>query len=141
MKTRRHIVLGSLLLIGAIPVSLGIAFGGANAGFGKTLDTAQMAAMFGGGFVLCGDTDCDTTSGACPGGDTGCDGGSVNDCFNCSTTAGDVCGAAGGAGWMCVNGTAGCNSGSIGSCNNGMCEASTGVIDNPPPSCGTRPNC
>jgi hypothetical protein len=141
MKTRKHIVLGSLLVIGVTPVLLCVAFAGTHAGLGTPLATAQMATMFGGGFVCSGDTDCDTTSGACPGGDTGCDHMSVDDCYNCSTTAGDICGTPGGAGWMCVDGTAPCESGSLGSCTDGMCEAFSGHASGPTPSCATRPDC
>jgi hypothetical protein len=140
MKTRKYSILGCLLLIGAIVVSLGVALADANAGFGKTIDTAQMATMFGGGWVWCADTDCDTTSGACPGGDTGCDHASVDDCYKCTTTAGDICGTPGGMGWMCVDGTAPCESGSLGSCCDGTCEAFTDH-NGPTPSCATRPNC
>lgn len=139
METQKYKILGCLLLIGAIVVSLGVALADANAGFGETITTAQMASMFGGGWQ-CPDKDCDTTSGSCPGDHTDCSGGSINDCYNCKSGNGKVCGAEQQEwGWMCVDGTESCNE-SRGSCNNGLCEDFTGSLP-PDADCGTRPDC
>ena len=72
MKKRKYKIFGCLLLIGAITVSFGITLADADAGFGKTITTAKMANMFGGGLVWGCDTDCDTTGTGCPGGSTEC---------------------------------------------------------------------
>ena len=125
-------------LIGAIVVSFGVALADANPGFGKTLTTTQMANMFGGGWVLCGDRDCDTTSGSCPGGSTCNPGQTEGVCQLCQTVNGDKCGAAGGAGWQCVDGTASCN-GEKGFCVEGSCEKH--ATPETPPNCSTRPDC
>jgi hypothetical protein len=141
MKSQKYRILGCLLLIGAIAVSSEVILMDANAGFGKTITTAQMANMFGGGWVCAGDTDCDVTWGGCPGGSTDCSGQSVNPCYNCLSGTGKACGAANPwPGWQCVDTTASCN-GVLGSCSNGLCEQYTGPDNPPPPSCGTRPNC
>jgi len=137
----KYKILGSMLLIGVIAVSLGVALADANVYFGKSLTTAEMAIVFGGKYVCTGDTDCDTVSvTTCPGGDT-CDNSSpVAQCYNCLSGAGDVCGTPSSwPGVLCVNGTESCN-GSIGSCNNGLCEMNTGG-GTPGSGCGTRPNC
>jgi hypothetical protein len=140
MIMRKCKIFGCLLLIGAIVVSFGVALADASPGFGKTLTTAQMANMFGGGFVCSGDTDCDTTSGSCPGGDTCADSADISNCRDCKSGNGDICGAPGGAGWQCVNGTEDCNDGSLGSCSAASCEAYIGGADDGD-SCGTRPDC
>ena len=144
MKTHKHYILGCLLLISLVVVSLSVALADANADFGKTITTAQMENMFGGGFVCWGDTDCDTTSGSCPGGST-CDpdDDSGTLCQTCQSGNGDICGSPGGPGWMCVNGTKSCN-GVKGYCakvagSPATCEKR--ASDKTPPTCGTRPDC
>jgi len=137
MKTQRYTIFSCLLLISAIVVSFGVALADANAGFGKTITTAQMANMFGGGFVLCGDKDCDTQSGSCPGDDT-CDGeDDVSDCRDCQSGPGKKCGEPAGWGWQCVDTTESCN-GEVGYCVRGSCERRAGTTSD---SCGTRPDC
>ena len=141
MKTQKHKIFGCLLLIGAIVVSVGFALPAANAGFGEPITTAQMANMFGGGFVFCNDRDCDTASGGCPGGSTTCgtepeDNGTL--CTQCNSGAGKVCGEAGGPGWQCVSSTESCN-GNKGYCVQGSCERR--ASDQTTPSCGSKPDC
>ena len=144
MKTQRYKIFGCLLLIGAVVVSFCVALSDANADFGETITTAQMANMFGGGWVWCGDTDCDTTSGSCPGGST-CDpdDDSGTLCQTCQSGNGDKCGAPGGMGWQCVDSTKSC-AGVKGYCvkvagSNATCEKR--ASDQTPPTCGTRPDC
>ena len=144
MKLQRYKIFGCLLLIGAIVVSVGVALPDANADFGQTITTAQMANMFGGGFVRCGDTDCDTTSGACPGGST-CHP-DDNDCIcrACLTTTGQCCGSPNNwPGWMCEDTTASCNS-VKGNCiktggEAAVCERYASPAT--PPDCAERPDC
>jgi len=138
MKTQRPILV-CLLLVGVIVASVGFALPHGTSDFGNAITTDRMANMFGGGYVWCGDTDCDTASGGCPGGDT-CNGsGDINNCYNCKSGAGQTCGSPGGAGWQCVSTTESCN-GTVGSCAAGMCEDYTGPAPNNF-SCGTRPDC
>lgn len=141
MKTQKYKIFGCLLLIGAIVVSLGVALADANAGFGETITTAQMANMFGGGFV-CPDKDCDTTSGSCPGGNTCDEGGSISDCYDCKSGNGEICGNWQQSwGWMCVQKTPeSCNDGSLGNCVWGVCGPFISHLG-PTPNCGTRPDC
>ena len=98
-----------------------------------------MGILTGGGFVLCGDKDCNTESGSCPGGDT-CEPGSVNQCYDSESGNGQECGEPGGMGWQCVDTTESCN-GAEGSCNQNTCETMdpTGQITDD--NCGTRPDC
>ena len=126
------------MLIAAIVVSFGVALSDANAGFGKTITTAQMANMFGGGWVCSGDKDCDTQSGSCPGGDT-CDEDETGgeDCMDCQSGNGQKCGEPAGAGWQCVDTTESCD-GKIGYCVEGSCERRAGTTDD---DCGTKPDC
>lgn len=145
MKTREYKIYGCLLLIGAIVVSVGFALPYANAGFGKTITTAQMANMFGGGFVWGCDTDCDTAGTGCPGGDT-CEPDDHNiSCRKCDTTNGDICGTPNGwPGWQCVNGTDDCN-GKKGMCiklgeEDSACSTTTYAPD-PIPDCPERDDC
>ena len=140
MKTQRHKIFGCVLLIGAIVVSFGVALPGANADFGKTLTTATMARMFGGGYG-CPDKDCDTTSGSCPGGNTCVDNRDISNCYNCKSGNGEACGALQQSwGWMCVDTTEDCKSGTLGSCGASVCGPYTGG-PNDGDSCGTRPDC
>ncbi|MBC8481453.1 MAG: hypothetical protein H8D47_02155 [Planctomycetes bacterium] len=142
MKKRKYKIFGCLLLIGAITVSFGITLADADAGFGKTITTAKMANMFGGGFV-CPDKDCDTESGSCPGGDTGCPDMRTNDCYDCKSGNGKICGDSQPEwGWMCVpRDPEDCNDGSVRSCCDGVCEMFNAHGDPPIGSCGTRPDC
>jgi len=145
MKLRKFKILLCVSFCCLFIASIGIALADVNTGFGKTITTAQMANMFGGGFVLCGDTDCDTVSATgCSGGSTSCSGMSVCDCYNCKSGFGSVCGAPNSwPGWMCENAMESCFSGSIRSCHSGYCEIYTGAGPCPPQgNCGgTRPNC
>ena len=140
MKTQRHKIFGCLLLIGAIVVSVGFALADANAGFGKTITTSQMANMFGGGFA-CPDKDCDTQGTSCPGGDT-CDGSDdLSNCYTCANTNGMKCGNWQQSwGWMCVDTTKDCKTGVLGSCSQNVCGPYTSG-PNDGDSCGTRQDC
>ena len=138
MKIQRYKIFGCFLLVSAIVVSFGFALQDANAGFGETVTTDQMANMFGGGFVFCGDRDCDTLSGGCSGGNT-CDEEIGDNCYNCKSGNGQTCGSPAGAGWQCKSTSESCN-GSMGSCATGVCGPFIGG-DPPAVGCGTRPDC
>jgi len=136
MKIQRHKFFG-FFLISAIAVSFGVALADIDTDFGKTITTVQMENMFGGGWVDCGDRDCDTTSGSCPGGST-CDGETGGACWQCKSGAGQTCGQPGGSGWQCVSETESCNE-TKGMCVDGNCEKNINAT--PGGSCGTRPDC
>ena len=140
MKMKRNKMFGCLLLIGAIAISVGFALPNANADFGETITTAQMASMFGGGYV-CPDKDCDTNSGGCPGGNT-CESSSISDCYRCKSGNGKVCGNWQQSwGWMCVQrNPESCNDGTLGNCIAGACGPFISHLGSTP-DCGTRPDC
>jgi len=127
-----------LLIVCSIAVALCFGTATTKAEFGRALTDSEMSEMFGGGFVLCGDRDCDTVSGSCPGGDTCPPGDTSSLCTQCKSGAGETCGTPAGAGWQCVPTTESCN-GNKGVCMSGVCQQR--INPNPTPTCGTRPDC
>ena len=129
-----------LPIVGCIAVALcfGLTTASTEANLGKALTDSQMSEMFGGGWVTCGDKDCDTQSGSCPGGDTCAPDDSGNLCTICASGNGQKCGTPAGAGWQCVDTTKSCN-GDKGLCTDGTCEKH--ASPSPTPSCGSRPDC
>lgn len=134
-----------MCLMGCLVVVLlsSFAFSGANADFGETLTTAQMANMFGGAWNWTCDRDCPVAGGSdCTGGNTSCSTTGAN-CYDCLTTDGEVCSSPpGGAGWVCTNGTASCDG------DEGVCISTTNCsVGGTPPSgdpatnCATRAQC
>lgn len=142
MKTQKYSTLVCILLMSAIGASFVAALAYATGGFGETITTVQMANMYGGDWVWCGDDDCDTAAEPnCPGGDT-CGGSEdTSNCRICMDTAGEQCGQPSSwPGWDCVNTTASCNYPALYSCSDGACFSYTGGPDDGD-SCGSRPDC